>query len=133
MHQEIGRRIRELRRKKSMLQEELASRAGLSASALSNFEQGRRRISLAWLRRIGKALGVTTADLIPESRSRRPLAETPEEEELVSAWRRLQPNGRLQDQLLSVMELVAATANHRRPRERAGRARPGGGATRSNY
>jgi transcriptional regulator with XRE-family HTH domain len=107
LHSEVGQRIRELRLKKGMLQEELARKAGLSPSALSNFEQGRRRTSLDWLRKIGKALGVSVSDLIPESRTRKPLAENKEEEKLLAHWRKI-GNPDLQDQLLEVMELSAS-------------------------
>ncbi len=107
MHAEVGQKIRELRLKKGMLQEELARKAGLSPSALSNFEQGRRRTSLDWLRKISKALGVSVSDLIPESRTRKPLAENKEEEKLLGHWRRI-GNPDLQDQLLEVIELSAA-------------------------
>jgi transcriptional regulator with XRE-family HTH domain len=107
LHAEVGQKIRELRLKKGMLQEELARKAGLSPSALSNFEQGRRRTSLDWLRKIGKALGVSVSDLIPESRTRKPLAENKEEERLLAHWRKI-GNQDLQDQLLEVIELSAA-------------------------
>lgn len=112
MHAEVGQKIRELRLKKGMLQEELARKAGLSPSALSNFEQGRRRTSLDWLRKIGKALGVSVSDLIPESRTRKPLAESKEEEKLLGHWRKIgSPD--LQDQLLEVIELAAAPTARR--------------------
>lgn len=106
MHVEVGRKIRELRQDKGLLQEELARKAGLSASALSNFEQGRRRISLEWLRKISKVLGVTVSDLIPDSRIRKPLAENDEEEGLLSSWRQI-GNTDVQDQLLELIELTA--------------------------
>ena len=112
MHVEVGQRIRRLRLKKGMLQEELARKAGLSPSALSNFEQGRRRTSLEWLRRISKTLGVSMSDLIPDARIRKPLAQTEEEEKLLSLWRRI-GNVDLQDQLLEVIELTATRVNHR--------------------
>jgi transcriptional regulator with XRE-family HTH domain len=112
MHVEVGRRIRELRQKKGLLQEELARKAGLSASALSNFEQGRRRISLEWLRKISKVLGVTVSDLIPDSRVRKPLAENEEEEGLLSSWRKID-NSDLQDQLLELIELTAHSQSKR--------------------
>ncbi|HLE20151.1 MAG TPA: helix-turn-helix transcriptional regulator [Vicinamibacteria bacterium] len=115
MHVEVGRRIRELRLKKSLLQEELARKAGLSASALSNFEQGRRRISLDWLRKISKVLSVTVSDLIPDSRIRKPLAENEEEENLLASWRRI-GNTDLQDQLLELIELTAQSQSKRRSR-----------------
>jgi transcriptional regulator with XRE-family HTH domain len=79
LHAEVGQKIRELRLKKGMLQEELARKAGLSPSALSNFEQGRRRTSLDWLRKISRALGGRKIG-----------------------------NADLQDQLLEVIELSAA-------------------------
>ena len=112
MHAEVGQRIRTLRHKKGMLQEELARKAGLSPSALSNFEQGRRRTSLDWLRKISKALGVPMSDLIPESRVRKPLAETEEEEKLLAVWRKI-GTPELQDQLLELIESAANRTNHR--------------------
>ena len=118
MHAEVGHRIRELRQKKGMLQEELARKAGLSPSALSNFEQGRRRTSLDWLKKLSKALGVSVSDLIPESRTRKPLAENHEEEKLLASWRKI-GNPDLQDQLLEVIELAATrTGRARRVRSR---------------
>ena len=112
MHAEVGQRIRELRQKKGMLQEELARKAGLSPSALSNFEQGRRRTSLDWLKKIGKALDVSVSELIPDSRTRKPLAESKEEEKLLSHWRKI-GNPELQDQLLEVIELSATGVSKR--------------------
>ena len=112
MHAEVGRRIRELRQTKHFLQEELARKAGLSASALSNFEQGRRRISLEWLRKLSKVLGVTVSDLIPDSRVRKPLAENDEEENLLASWRKIR-NLDLQDQLLELIEVTAHSHSKR--------------------
>ena len=121
MHAEVGQRIRKLRHKRGMLQEELARKAGLSPSALSNFEQGRRRTSLGWLRKISKSLGVSMADLIPDSRVRKPLAESQEEEKLLGIWRKV-GNPDLQDQLLEVVELTASGLNHKKKaRPRASR------------
>jgi transcriptional regulator with XRE-family HTH domain len=112
MHADVGQRIRTLRQKKGMLQEELARKAGLSPSALSNFEQGRRRTSLDWLRKISKSLGVPMSDLIPDSRVRKPLAETDQEEKLLAIWRKIgSPD--IQDQLLDIIELTANRTNHR--------------------
>jgi transcriptional regulator with XRE-family HTH domain len=112
MHAQVGQRIRTLRQKKGMLQEELARKAGLSPSALSNFEQGRRRTSLDWLRKISKALGVSMSDLIPESRVRKPLAETEEEEKLLAVWRKIGAQD-IQDQLLDIVESAASRTDHR--------------------
>ena len=115
MHADVGQRIRKQRLKKGMLQEELARKAGLSPSALSNFEQGRRRTSLDWLRKISKALGVPMSDLIPDSRVRKPLAENQQEEKLLAVWRKL-GNPEIQDQILEVIELTASQMNHRGPK-----------------
>jgi hypothetical protein len=52
------------------------------------------------------------SDLIPESRIRKPLAESPEEEKLLSTWRKL-GNPEIQDQLLDVIEMTANNVNHR--------------------
>ena len=52
------------------------------------------------------------AELIPESRVRKPLAETAEEEKLLGIWRKV-GNPDLQDQLLEVLELTASRLNHR--------------------
>ena len=110
MHAEVGQRIRELRQKRGMLQEELARKAGLSPSALSNFEQGRRRTSLDWLKKISKSLDVKVSDLIPDSHTRKPLAENKEETKLLGHWRRF-GNPDLQDQLLEVIELSASSVS----------------------
>jgi transcriptional regulator with XRE-family HTH domain len=115
MHAEVGRRIRELRQSKQFLQEELARKAGLSASALSNFEQGRRRISLEWLRKLSKVLGVSVSDLIPDSRVRKPLAENGEEENLLASWRKIS-SADLQDQLLELIEVTAQSQPKRSAR-----------------
>lgn len=121
MHADVGQRIRKLRLKKGMLQEELARKAGLSPSALSNFEQGRRRTSLDWLRKISKTLGVPMSDLIPESRIRKPLAESQEEEKLLAVWRKL-GSQEIQDQLLDVIDLTASKVNHRGAKKSRSRA-----------
>jgi len=119
MRSEVGKRIRELRLKRGMLQEELARKAGLSPSALSNFEQGRRRTSLDWLKRISKPLGVSISDLIPDSRTRKPLAETDEERKLLASWRRIGDED-VQDQLLELIEIASGKASrNRRSRARA--------------
>jgi transcriptional regulator with XRE-family HTH domain len=102
-----------------MLQEVLARKTGISPSALSNFEQGRRRVSLARLHRISRALGVTAADLIPESRGHKPLAQTPEEETLLAAFRKLVRHPELQDQLLTLIELVASGTSRSRRRRKS--------------
>ena len=117
MHTDVGQRIRELRQKQGLLQDELARKSGLSSSALSNFEQGRRRTSLDCLKKISRALGISISDLIPDSRLRRPLAETKEEERLLIHWRKI-GNSEIQDKLLEVIELFAVTVTGSRLKDR---------------
>lgn len=63
------------------------------------------------------------SDLIPESRIRKPLAESPEEEKLLAVWRKL---GRpeIQDQILDMIELTANSMNHRPKKSRSRTGKP---------
>ncbi|MBI4564588.1 MAG: helix-turn-helix transcriptional regulator [Planctomycetes bacterium] len=55
----IGRKIRVLREKKGMTQEDLAERAGLTQSHVSRLEDGKHSPSNVTLRKIAKALRVS--------------------------------------------------------------------------
>lgn len=61
---EIGKSIRRLRNERSLSQQELAEQADLTPSFLSLVENGRRRPSLAVLRRIADALQLPEEALI---------------------------------------------------------------------
>jgi transcriptional regulator with XRE-family HTH domain len=52
----VGQRIRKLRKTQRVRQKTLAQMVGISTGALTNFEKGRRRISLDWLQKISEAL-----------------------------------------------------------------------------
>ncbi|MBV9012719.1 MAG: helix-turn-helix transcriptional regulator [Pseudonocardiales bacterium] len=61
----IGERIRRLRKKVGMTQDELAAAAGVSTDLIRKLEQGQRHTaSLASLSRIARALGVSIAALL---------------------------------------------------------------------
>jgi transcriptional regulator with XRE-family HTH domain len=60
---DVGERLRELRRFRRCTLRTVADRSGLSESFLSQVERGRSSASIASLRRIADALGVTIADL----------------------------------------------------------------------
>lgn len=47
-------------------QQELAERSGISQGYLSQIERGNRQMLVNTLCRIGKAMGVPTADLLPD-------------------------------------------------------------------
>lgn len=60
---DVGERLRELRRFRRATLRTIADRSGLSESFLSQVERGRSSASIASLRKIADALGVTMADL----------------------------------------------------------------------
>ena len=60
---DVGERLREIRQQRRETLRTVADRSGLSESFLSQVERGRSNASIASLRRIAEALGVTVADL----------------------------------------------------------------------
>ena len=61
----VRERLRALRLAQRLSLEEVASRAGLTASAVSRLESGARRLALEHLPRLAAALGVPTDELLP--------------------------------------------------------------------
>jgi transcriptional regulator with XRE-family HTH domain len=57
IYRDIGKRIQKAREQSGMSQEELASALGITQSALSNYELGKRRLYLANLEQLAKVLG----------------------------------------------------------------------------
>jgi transcriptional regulator with XRE-family HTH domain len=62
---QVGPRLRAARRARGLTLEELAARAGMSASTLSRLESGKRQAALELLLPLGRQLGVRIDDLIP--------------------------------------------------------------------
>jgi transcriptional regulator with XRE-family HTH domain len=60
---DVGERLRSIRRARRCTLRTVATRSGLSESFLSQVERGRSSASIASLRRIADALGVSIADL----------------------------------------------------------------------
>src|ERR671923_675596 len=60
---DVGGRLRDIRRSRRATLRTIADRAGVSESFLSQVERGRASASIASLRRIAGALGVSVADL----------------------------------------------------------------------
>ena len=60
---DVGERLRAIRRSRRCTLRTVATRSGLSESFLSQVERGRSSASIASLRRIAEALGVSIADL----------------------------------------------------------------------
>lgn len=63
--EDLGRRIARLRRRKKLMQVDLASATGLTQTHISLLENGKRGISMTTLQKIAKALGVKANELLP--------------------------------------------------------------------
>jgi transcriptional regulator with XRE-family HTH domain len=74
---QVGVRLRDARRSRDLTLEELATRAGMSASTLSRLESGKRQASLELLLPLTRQLGIRIDDLVrpdtPDPRVRRPV------------------------------------------------------------
>ena len=60
----VGDRVRDLRKERGWLQQELADRAGVSMQTVSNLETGRHVPGIATLSKIAGALGVGLGELL---------------------------------------------------------------------
>ena len=69
---DVGERLRDIRRSRRATLKQIADRAGVSESFLSQVERGRASASIASLRRIAGALGVSVADLFEPGGPPRP-------------------------------------------------------------
>jgi transcriptional regulator with XRE-family HTH domain len=108
MFKKIGQRIRQVRLDQGIKQKDLARRIGISQGALTNFELGRRKISLEWLLKIARALEVPVGYFV--SAVEAPVEESslgPKEHRLLRAYRRIARDPRLQMELLHVVERVS--------------------------
>lgn len=83
----MDNRIKELREKRGWTQDQLAEAAGTSFQQVSRLENGTRRLTVEWMQRIAKALGVHPAALLadqpPNSDS---LAKDAEHALLIRLW-----------------------------------------------
>ena len=108
MFKKIGQRIRKVRLEQGIKQKDLARRIGISQGALTNFELGRRKISLEWMLKIARALEVPVSYFVGAVEAP-PLEENslgPKEHRLLRAYRRMSRDPRLQMELLHVVERV---------------------------
>jgi len=133
LSQEVGARLAERRAELSKTLRDTASGAEVSASHLSDIENGRSQVSLPVLLRLMKALDLTVAELLPRIGGSRAIggslldldgptnALSHEELELSIGHHFLQPDERLQfdnpaseDLLIHVLSgQVTVAANHR--------------------
>ena len=75
--EQVGPRLRAVRKAKGWTLDDLAEKAGLSASTLSRLESGKRQASLELLLPLTRQLGIRVDDLLPDEqrdpRVRRPV------------------------------------------------------------
>ena len=64
MTNQVGDKVRMLRKERGLLQEELAKRAGVSDQTIRNVEAGRYQTKLETVRKIAGALGVSLGELL---------------------------------------------------------------------
>lgn len=101
----VGEQIREVRKSKRIRQKVLARMVGISPGALTNFEKGRRRISLDWLQKIADALDTPMSYFLPDEKDRgRATPGDPRERRLLNAWRQLGRNEVLRSDFLQLLE-----------------------------
>ena len=60
----FGKRVRHLREQRGLTQEALADLSGLHPTYISGIERGKRNVSLANIRRLATALGVSLSELV---------------------------------------------------------------------
>jgi transcriptional regulator with XRE-family HTH domain len=116
----VGEKIREVRKSKRIRQKVLARMVGISPGALTNFEKGRRRISLDWLQRIAEALDTPMAYFLPDEKEQnRATPGDPRERRLLAAWRELAKNEALKSDFLRLLEHLGQTKGIRKVKKRA--------------
>ena len=91
-HMRIGTRIREIRKARGMRQHELAKRAGLSQTTISDLERG-RNVSSTELPQLARALGVAVEELI-HGKGVSPESSSYARESLLAVWDQLTPHQR---------------------------------------
>ncbi len=108
MFKKIGQRIRNVRLEQGIKQKDLARRIGISQGALTNFELGRRKISLEWMLKIARALEVPLGYFVSavETEVEGEDSLGPKEHRLLRAFRRISRDPRLQMELLHVVERI---------------------------
>ena len=115
----VGERIREVRKSKRIRQKVLARMVGISPGALTNFEKGRRRISLDWLQKIAEALDTPVSYFLPDEKDRnRATPGDPRERRLLAAWRQLGKGDALRGDFLQLLEHLGRARGAKKAKRR---------------
>ena len=116
---QVGERIREVRKSKRIRQKVLARMVGISPGALTNFEKGRRRISLDWLQKIAEALDTPVSYFLPDEKDRnRATPGDPRERRLLAAWRQLGKGDALRGDFLQLLEHLGRARGAKKAKRR---------------
>ncbi len=116
----VGEKIRDARKSKRIRQKVLARMVGISPGALTNFEKGRRRISLDWLQKIAEALDTPMAYFLPDEKEKsKTVPGDPRERRLLTAWRSMSRNVTLRSDFLRLMEHLGKSIGAKKARRRA--------------
>jgi transcriptional regulator with XRE-family HTH domain len=84
----MANRIKELREKRGLTLQQVADVAGTTIQQIGRLENGKRRLTEDWMRRIAPALDVHPAALLLEfSEGHHSLEESVDEALLIEAWR----------------------------------------------
>jgi transcriptional regulator with XRE-family HTH domain len=84
----MANRIKELREKRGLTSQQVADAAGTTVQQIGRLENGKRRLTDEWMRRIAPVLGVHPAALLLEfSEGQHSLNESIDEALLLEAWR----------------------------------------------
>ena len=86
-YRELGRRIKDARKKSCLTQEALATKISLTRTTVTNIEKGRQQLLVHTLVDIAEALNVAPDTLLPESKApsidKLLTAETPQAQEWI--------------------------------------------------
>lgn len=63
--QELGKKLREIRERKNLLQGEVADASGISITYYAGIERGEENPTLAVLRNLCKALKIKSSEILP--------------------------------------------------------------------
>ncbi len=94
--EQLGARVKELRRRRELTLEDLAERAGVSRAMISKVERGEKNPTLVVTAKVAEGLGVTLSELLGEE-ERREVVVVPRERRMVKS----DPETGFERQLLS--------------------------------
>ena len=107
MFKKIGLRIRRVRLSLNIKQKDLARKIGISQGALTNFELGRRKISLEWLVKISRALETPVSYFLVDVEPQIDAKNLGSRElRLVRSFQKLSPDTKLQNDVINLVDRI---------------------------